>query len=92
MKRIIICADGTWNVRDQTDDQTEEGDELFFLVARDIVRALGAPGLLGRRFNKNEYQYHDVPLNDRILNAAQALAIDERRKPFAPSVWRRPPG
>lgn len=225
MKRIIICADGTWNVRDQTDDQTgkrrpsnvtklarailpqapdmdqvviyhdglgtsggidkytggafgegiernvrdlyrsilynyEEGDELFFfgfsrgaftvrtlagfmnlvgllqkdddywlpevygcyengyakgspqwaqafrgvrapqsrfpiitfIGVWDTVGALGAPGLLGQILNKNKYQYHDISLNDRILNAAQALAIDEQRKPFAPSVWTRPAG
>ena len=22
MKRIVICADGTWNLRDQTDEKT----------------------------------------------------------------------
>jgi hypothetical protein len=42
--------------------------------------------------NKKKYQYHDVGLNPAIQNAAQALAIDERRKPFAPDVWTKPVG
>ena len=41
-------------------------------------------------FNRRKYQYHDVGLNPHIENAYHALAIDERRKPFAPNLWRRP--
>jgi uncharacterized protein (DUF2235 family) len=65
---------------------------IKFIGVWDTVGALGAPGLLGQLFNRNKYKYHDIALNDHILNAAQALAIDERRKPFAPSVWTQPAG
>ena len=65
---------------------------ITFIGVWDTVGALGAPGVLGQLFNKKKYQYHDVSLNDRILNAAQALAIDEQRKPFAPSLWTQPAG
>jgi uncharacterized protein (DUF2235 family) len=58
----------------------------------DTVGALGAPGMLGQLFNKKKYQYHDVDLNPTIENAVHALAIDERRKPFAPNLWTRPAG
>src|SRR5262245_4503623 len=65
---------------------------ITFIGVWDTVGALGAPGLLGQVFNRNKYEYHDVNLNQNILNAYQALAIDERRKPFKPSIWEKPVG
>lgn len=59
---------------------------IRFVGVWDTVGALGAPGLLGQLFNKKKYTYHDVGLNPAIQNAVQALAIDERRKPFAPDI------
>lgn len=58
----------------------------------DTVGSLGAPGALGQLVNPNKYRYHDVTLGPAVQNAFHALAIDERRKPFAPSVWDRPDG
>lgn len=65
--------------------------QIRFIGVWDTVGSLGAPGLLGR-LNKNKYKYHDVGLSPTIENAFHALAIDERRAPFAPSLWTRPPG
>lgn len=65
---------------------------IHFIGVWDTVGSLGAPGLLGQFLNRKKYEYHDIALNDFILNARHALAIDERRKPFAPSLWTRPPG
>lgn len=64
---------------------------IRFIGVWDTVGALGAPGLLGR-LNRNKYKYHDIGLNPMIQNAYHALAIDERRKPFEPSVWTKPLG
>jgi uncharacterized protein (DUF2235 family) len=61
----------------------------------DTVGALGAPGVIGRvagLFNGNKYAYHDVGLNDHIRHGFHALALDERRRPFAPTLWTRPAG
>lgn len=63
---------------------------IRFIGVWDTVGALGAPGFIGQFFNKGKYQYHDVGLNPPIQNAFHALAIDERRKPFAPNLWTRP--
>lgn len=60
-----------------------------FIGVWDTVGALGAPGIIGQLLNKHKYKFHDVELNDHIENAVQALAIDERRRPFKPSVWKR---
>ena len=65
---------------------------IDFIGVWDTVGALGAPGALGQLFNRHKYDYHDVGLNPAITRAFQALAIDERRKPFAPSLWSRPAG
>jgi len=69
---------------------TRECPPIRFIGVWDTVGALGAPGLLGSLLNGDKYKYHDVGLNKPIENAFQALAIDERRKPFAPDLWRRP--
>lgn len=58
----------------------------------DTVGALGAPGAIGQWVNPKKYQYHKVEVAPTIENAVQALAIDERRKSFAASVWDRPEG
>jgi len=63
---------------------------IRFVGVWDTVGALGAPGLLGQVFNRNKYKYHDVGLNPAIQHACHALAIDERRKAFAPNLWTRP--
>jgi uncharacterized protein (DUF2235 family) len=65
---------------------------ITFIGVWDTVGALGAPGALGQLLNRNKYKYHDIGLNAHIDNAIHALAIDERRKPFAPSLWSRSDG
>jgi len=65
---------------------------ILFIGVWDTVGALGAPGALGQLFNRNKYKYHDIGLNPEIQNAIHALSIDERRKPFAPSLWTKPAG
>lgn len=65
---------------------------ISFIGVWDTVGALGAPGLLGQLFNRDKYKYHDIGLNLKIEKACHALAIDERRKPFAPSLWAKPSG
>ncbi len=65
---------------------------ITFIGVWDTVGALGAPGLLGQLLNRTKYRYHQVGLNPNIRNAYQALAIDERRKSFAPTLWDRPSG
>ncbi len=65
---------------------------IRFLGVWDTVGALGAQGPLGNLINGNRYVFHDIELNPSIQNAYHALAIDERRSPFKPSLWSRPEG
>ena len=57
----------------------------------DTVGALGVPtsGPVGW-FTRQKYGFHDVRLSGTVDNAFHALAIDERRKPFAPTLWEIP--
>ena len=68
---------------------------IKFIGVWDTVGSLGAPGVIGKiasKFNGNKYAYHDVALNSRIQNAFHALALDEHRNPFMPTLWKRPAG
>ncbi len=65
--------------------QCQEGI-VTYIGVWDTVGALGIPVGLFKSFNK-KYEFHDVSLADNILHAYHALAIDERRRPFSPSIW-----
>jgi hypothetical protein len=56
----------------------------------DTVGALGIPIQLARRLNRSRYEFHDVTLGSISDVNLQALAVDERRKPFQAAVWRKP--
>lgn len=60
-----------------------------FMGVWDTVGALGLPvgGLL--QFINKPWSFHDMTLSSWVENAFQALAIDEHRKPFRPSVWEQ---
>lgn len=66
--------------------------DITYIGVWDTVGALGAPGFLGRYVNGGKYQFHDVGLNPHIRNTRHALAIDEHRVPFEPTLWTRPQG
>lgn len=56
----------------------------------DTVGALGLPVEFFNLGTHRKYRFHDVTLSGRVQNAFHALAIDERRKPFAPTLWEQP--
>jgi uncharacterized protein (DUF2235 family) len=60
-----------------------------FMGVFDTVGALGIPvgGLL--KFINKRWSFHDMRLSSWVDNAFQALAIDERRKPFQPAIWNQ---
>lgn len=53
----------------------------------DTVGSLGVPGDLGRQLYLRPYQFHDVQLSSRVDVALHAVAIDEKRSAFAPTLW-----
>ena len=57
----------------------------------DTVGALGIPLGIFRELNAARHQFHDVTLSSHVQHAYHALAIDERRRPFAPTLWEQQP-
>jgi len=58
----------------------------------DTVGALGIPNDWFTWNMRRRYAFHDTQLGHGIDHAFHALAIDERRGPFVPTLWRLPPG
>jgi len=58
----------------------------------DTVGALGIPLTIANAWNRRKYAFHDVQLGDHIDFAFHALAIDEARAPFSPTLWTAPAG
>ena len=57
----------------------------------DTVGALGIPVGLFKSINEKEYQFHDTRLSRAVKFAFHALAVDEHRPPFAPTLWDSEP-
>jgi len=58
----------------------------------DTVGSLGIPvGLLGRLTSHMRYGFHDVTLSSWVDCAFHAVAVDERRRPFVPTLWLQQP-
>jgi len=58
----------------------------------DTVGALGIPGHLFDEFDQEKYGFLDTTLNPCIEKAFHAVAIDERRASFLPTLWSNPDG
>jgi len=54
----------------------------------DTVGALGNP-LFRHSLVNRKLRFHDVDLSSTVANAFHAIAIDERRKPFKPTLWKQ---
>lgn len=64
-----------------------EQDDIRFVGVWDTVGALGIP--LAPPFVNRRWGFHDTTLSSHVRFAYQALAIDEQRKPFLPTVWQQ---
>jgi uncharacterized protein (DUF2235 family) len=63
----------------------------------DTVGSYGVPagfglGALGRYFTSWQRGFHDTHISEKVAVGLQALAIDERRRPFSPTFWTLPVG
>lgn len=70
----------------------EGGLRVRMLGVFDTVGALGVPiPWLKRLTQWRAVTFHDTELSPLIENAYQALAVDERRGPFTPTLWTAAP-
>lgn len=59
-----------------------------FLGVWDTVGALGIPIDLFPGFDASRHSFHDTTVSRIVDHACHALAIDERRSAFAPTIWK----
>jgi uncharacterized protein (DUF2235 family) len=64
---------------------------IRFIGVFDTVGSLGIPGGVGRLLNRHRYEFHDTRLSGLVDLACHAVAIDEHRKQFAPTLWTSVP-
>ena len=70
-----------------------DGTPIRFIGVWDTVGGLGIPTHLGPGLIdpfRKRYEFHDVKLDPRIPHARHAVAIDEMRGPFSPTLWQDP--
>ncbi|KAL8958806.1 MAG: hypothetical protein Q9193_004204 [Seirophora villosa] len=58
----------------------------------DTVGALGIPDIGVIQRKHTEYSFIDTKVSPNVEHAFQALALDEYRKPFGPTLWHKPEG
>ncbi|MDY6810393.1 MAG: DUF2235 domain-containing protein [Actinomycetota bacterium] len=65
---------------------------IRFIGVWDTVGSLGIP-LSGKLFEwiNRRWAFHDTQLSSTVAAAYHALAIDEKRGPFKPTLWRAQP-
>lgn len=64
--------------------------EIFFIGVWDTVGALGIPddmALLNLIDDPRKHEFHDTTLSNVVKHARHAVAIDERRETFMPTLW-----
>jgi len=72
-----------------------ESVPIRFLGVWDTVGALGVPddlAILNLLDKTHDYTFHDTELSDSILTARHAVAIDEQRASFQPTLWTKVEG
>ena len=67
---------------------------IKFIGVWDTVGALGNPLLINTALSKFSFsilgnQFHDTDLSSHVAYAYQALAIDEKRLTFQPTLWKK---
>jgi len=71
------------------DDNWIKNPTIKMVGVWDTVGALGIPTALFDNFNDQKYGFLNTTLSAVIENAYQALAIDEKRREFGPTLWER---
>lgn len=62
---------------------------IHFLGVWDTVGALGIPDFLwfAKPFDRRRHEFHDTRLGAAVCHARHAVAIDEQRESFLPTLW-----
>lgn len=67
----------------------EDVTKIKFIGVWDTVASLGLPLPLFSKYNSERYKFHDATLSSTVEYAFHALAVDEHRKMFKPTLWEK---
>lgn len=70
------------------EENAHPSDEIWFIGVWDTVGALGVPLKALNWIGSWRHKFHDVSLCANVRNAYHAVAIDEQRRPFRPTLWQ----
>lgn len=73
-------------------NQEKRNVDIAFIGVWDTVGSLGIPddfALLNIIDNPKSHAFHDTELSDAVKCARHALALDERRQTFSPTLWTK---
>ncbi|MDQ0390858.1 DUF2235 domain-containing protein [Labrys monachus] len=71
-------------------EAVEDSTAIHFIGVWDTVGALGIPedlAFLGLFDNAEKYRFHNTDLSPIVAHGRHAVALDERRASFAPTLW-----
>src|SRR5437763_7545300 len=85
--RTAKTADAPEAVAFRKENAIEDDTPIRCIGVWDTVGALGIPLQAFQMLNKQKYEFLDVHLTRAATFAFQALAVDEHRRPFEPSLW-----
>jgi len=99
-KRDMVNFDEVWDYYRLPTAERDKEEQDFLANFPDRVPAeaitircigvwdtVGALGIPDNHVCQSAYRFHDTNLGPQVEYAFQALAIDERRKPFGPAIW-----
>lgn len=66
-------------------------ERIHFIGVFDTVGSLGIPGGLGRLLSRRKYEFHNTRLSGFVDIARHAVATDENRPEFTPTLWTAVP-
>lgn len=69
----------------------QEDIPIRFIGVWDTVGSLGIPLRGLRALTRGKHQFHDTELSENVEFAYHALAINEHRAPFEPTLWQYKP-
>lgn len=72
-------------------DHSHNSRKIHFVGVWDTVGALGIPFSLMGLFDRHD-EFYDTKMGSNVSIARHALAIDEQREDFEPTVWTPRPG
>ncbi|MBB4189288.1 hypothetical protein GGE07_005970 [Sinorhizobium terangae] len=90
-KAKAVVATGTLPFHERESGQAcKHSIPIHFIGVWDTVGALGVPddlALLNLIDDPAKHQFHDTDLSPIVANARHAVAIDEMRQSFTPTMW-----